>query len=43
MPQLYAAGIRSGKEKAARANAQKGRNMKIQRMKTNRIVNPLGF
>ena len=44
MPQLYAAGIRSGKGKKPHVQThRKERNMKIQRMKTNRIVNPLGF
>ena len=44
MPQLYAARIRSGKGKKPHVQThRKERNMKIQRMKTNRIVNPLGF
>ena len=44
MPQFYAAGIQSGKgEKPHVQTHRKERNMKIQRMKTNRIVNPLGF
>ena len=41
MPQLYAAGIQSKKPHVQ--THRKERNMKIQRMKTNRIVNPLGY